>query len=184
MRTPTQAPCCRSLAGEAGAQGRCLGKLVSPQRRRQAVQGIRKKTVSRNVMPAGSSASHAGRTIHHHRPGDEDALTSAIISLASRYGRYGYRRVRSLLPKPAGRLAVIASSGSGAVRGLKYPKGTSREGGCGSTTVLHRLRPQHRNHVWSYDFVEAQTHDGRKLRLMTLIDGSPGMPGNQSGSSH
>jgi putative transposase len=33
-----------------------------------------------------------------------------------------------------------------------------------------RLRPQHRNHVWSYDFVEAQTHDGRRLRLMTLID--------------
>ena len=33
-----------------------------------------------------------------------------------------------------------------------------------------RLRPQHRNHVWSYDFVESQTHDGRKLRLMTLID--------------
>jgi transposase InsO family protein len=24
--------------------------------------------------------------------------------------------------------------------------------------------------VWSYDFVEAQTHDGRKLRPMTLID--------------
>ena len=33
-----------------------------------------------------------------------------------------------------------------------------------------RLRPERRNHVWSYDFVEAQTHDGRKLRLMTLID--------------
>ncbi len=33
-----------------------------------------------------------------------------------------------------------------------------------------RLRPGHRNHVWSYDFVEAQTHDGRKVRLMTLID--------------
>lgn len=29
-----------------------------------------------------------------------------------------------------------------------------------------RLRPQHRNHVWSYDFVEAQTHDGRRLRLL------------------
>lgn len=33
-----------------------------------------------------------------------------------------------------------------------------------------RLRSLHRNHVWSYDFVEAQTHDGRKLRLMPLID--------------
>ncbi len=33
-----------------------------------------------------------------------------------------------------------------------------------------RLRPTHRNHVWSYDFVEAQTHDGRRVRLLTLID--------------
>ncbi len=33
-----------------------------------------------------------------------------------------------------------------------------------------RLRPERRNHVWSYDFVEAQTHDGRKVRLLTLID--------------
>ena len=33
-----------------------------------------------------------------------------------------------------------------------------------------RLRPERRNHVWSYDFVVAQTQDGRKMRLMTLID--------------
>jgi putative transposase len=33
-----------------------------------------------------------------------------------------------------------------------------------------RLRPERRNHVWTYDFVETQTHDGCKLRLMTLID--------------
>ena len=65
---------------------------------------------------------------------------------------------------------MIASSGSGAVRGLKYPKGRSREGGCGSTTVPAFDCDRTRNHVWSYDFVEAQTHDGRKLRLMTLID--------------
>ena len=33
-----------------------------------------------------------------------------------------------------------------------------------------RLRPEHRNHVWSYDFVEARTHDGRKFRLLNVID--------------
>ena len=33
-----------------------------------------------------------------------------------------------------------------------------------------RLRPTHRNHVWSYDFVSARTHDGRTLRLLTLLD--------------
>ena len=33
-----------------------------------------------------------------------------------------------------------------------------------------RLRPNRANHVWSYDFVSAATHDGRSLRLLTLID--------------
>ncbi len=33
-----------------------------------------------------------------------------------------------------------------------------------------RLRPERANHGWSYDFVSARTHDGRTLRLLTLID--------------
>ena len=33
-----------------------------------------------------------------------------------------------------------------------------------------RLRPQHRNHVWSFRFVQRQTHDGRSLRILKLID--------------
>ena len=26
------------------------------------------------------------------------------------------------------------------------------------------------NHVWSYDFAEDRTHDGRKYRMLNLID--------------
>jgi putative transposase len=33
-----------------------------------------------------------------------------------------------------------------------------------------RLRPLHRDRVWSFDFVQVQTHDGRSLRILTLID--------------
>ena len=33
-----------------------------------------------------------------------------------------------------------------------------------------RLRPQFKDHVWSYDFVAARTEDGRPLRILTLID--------------
>ena len=33
-----------------------------------------------------------------------------------------------------------------------------------------RLRPEYRNHVWSYDFVEDKTHDGRKIRMFNVID--------------
>jgi putative transposase len=32
------------------------------------------------------------------------------------------------------------------------------------------FRPQHRNHVWAYDFVEDRTRDGRKFRMLTVID--------------
>lgn len=33
-----------------------------------------------------------------------------------------------------------------------------------------RLCPEHRNHVWSYDFVEDRTNDGRKYRMLTVVD--------------
>jgi transposase InsO family protein len=33
-----------------------------------------------------------------------------------------------------------------------------------------RLRPEHPNHVWSYDFVEHRTHEGRKYRMLNVID--------------
>jgi hypothetical protein len=33
-----------------------------------------------------------------------------------------------------------------------------------------RLRAEYRNHVWSYDFVEDRTHDGRKFRMLNIVD--------------
>lgn len=102
---------------------------------------------------------------------DEDALTRAIVSLASQYGRYGYRRITALLVAAGwqvggDRVQRIWRREGLKVPGKQKPRGRLwlNDGSC------IRLRPQHRNHVWSYDFVEAQTHDGRKLRLMTLID--------------
>jgi hypothetical protein len=33
-----------------------------------------------------------------------------------------------------------------------------------------RLRPEYPGHVWSYDFVEGRTHEGRKSRILSIID--------------
>ena len=33
-----------------------------------------------------------------------------------------------------------------------------------------RLRPKRPNHVWSYDFVQDRTHNGRWIRMLTVID--------------
>jgi len=49
-------------------------------------------------------------------------------------------------------------------RGCVYMPQWLNEGSC------LRLRPQHRNHVWAYDFVATRTHDGRPLRLLTVVD--------------
>ena len=56
----------------------------------------------------GLSERHACRIVGQHRGtqryaptlrADEDALTQAIIALASLYGRYGYRRITALLQR-------------------------------------------------------------------------------------
>ena len=33
-----------------------------------------------------------------------------------------------------------------------------------------RLRPTHRNHVWAYDFMSCRTHDGRPIKILTVVD--------------
>lgn len=33
-----------------------------------------------------------------------------------------------------------------------------------------RLRPEYPNNVWSYDFVEDRTHNGRRIRMLNVID--------------
>jgi transposase InsO family protein len=102
---------------------------------------------------------------------DEDALTQAIIEMAAQYGRYGYRRITEMLQRAGWSVGVDRVLRIWRREGLKVPSKQRprrrlwlNDGSC------IRLRPERRNHVWSYDFVEAQTQDGRKVRLMTLID--------------
>jgi putative transposase len=38
------------------------------------------------------------------------------------------------------------------------------------TSISRGNCPQYRDHVWSYDFVEDKTHDGRKFRMFNVID--------------
>jgi len=98
-------------------------------------------------------------------------LTHQIIELASEYGRYGYRRVTALLNESGVEVGKDRVQRIWRREGLKVPQKQPKRGRLWLTDgSCIRLRPTHRNHVWSFDFVEAQTHDGRRVRLMTLID--------------
>jgi putative transposase len=102
---------------------------------------------------------------------DEDALTQAIVALASQYGRYGYRRITALLQRAGWQVGKDRVERIWRREGLKVPKKQKPRGRLwlndGSCV---RLRPTHSNHVWSYDFVSARTHDGRSVRILNLID--------------
>ena len=102
---------------------------------------------------------------------DEDALTQAIMELAAQYGRYGYRRIAKLVNAAGWHVGTDRVQRIWRREGLKVPQKQKPRGRLWlNDGSCIRLRPERRNHVWSYDFVEAQTHDGRKVRLMTLID--------------
>ena len=101
----------------------------------------------------------------------EQILRQEIVRLASEYGRYGYRRITALLRRKGWHINHKRVERIWRQEGLKVPKKQPKRGRLwfndGSCV---RLRPTHRNHVWSYDFVAARTHDGRPLKILTIID--------------
>ena len=103
--------------------------------------------------------------------GDEDALTAVIVALARKFGRYGYRRITELLQMAGWSVNAKRVRRIWRAEGLKVPAKQPKRGRLWlADGSCIRLRPQHRNHVWAYDFVSETTHDGRKLRLLTVID--------------
>ncbi len=98
-------------------------------------------------------------------------LAFAIIDLATRYGRYGYKRICALLKRDGWHVNHKRVARIWKREGLKVPIKQPKRGRLwlndGSCV---RLRPQHRNHVWAYDFVQDKTRDGRKFRMLTVID--------------
>ena len=102
---------------------------------------------------------------------DEHALRSDIIRLATQYGRYGYRRILALLCSCGWHVNHKRMERIWRQEGLKVPKKQPKRGRLwlndGSCV---RLRPTHRNHVWSYDFVMDRTYYGRPIKILTLID--------------
>ena len=105
-------------------------------------------------------------------PSDEKWLTEDIVALATKYGRYGYRRITALLNNEKGwmvnhkRVERIWRR-----EGLKVPKKQPKrsrlwlnDGSC------IRLRPEHKDHVWSYDFMVERTANGRAFKILNIID--------------
>ena len=94
-----------------------------------------------------------------------------IIELATQFGRYGYRRITALLRREGWLVNHKRVERIWRREGLKVPakQPKRRRLWLGDGSCL-RLRPEYPKHVWSYDFVADRTHDGRAIRMLTVID--------------
>ena len=91
--------------------------------------------------------------------------------MACEYGRYGYRRITAMLREEGWKVNHKRVERIWREEGLKVPKRQLKrrrlwfnDGSC------IRLRPEHRNHVWSYDFLAERTSDGKAMRMLNIID--------------
>jgi len=98
-------------------------------------------------------------------------MTEDIIALAEEYGRYGYRMITGMLNNSGWHVNHKRVERIWRQEGLKIPQKQPKkdrlwlnDGSC------VRLRPERPNHVWSYDFVQDRTHDGRVFRTLNIID--------------
>jgi putative transposase len=102
----------------------------------------------------------------------EERLTEDIIALATRYGRYGYRRITALLNNEHGwRVNHKRVERIWRKEGLKVPKKQLKRGRLWlNDGSCIRLRPRYKDHVWSYDFMIDRTADGRAFKILNIID--------------
>jgi putative transposase len=134
-----------------------LKKLPVSQRRACQVLDQARTTQRRQLAPAS----------------DEEQLTKAILELATKYGRYGYRRITALLNSYPMEWGVNHKRVERIWRreGLKVPQKQPKRGRLWlNDGSCIRLRPEHKDHVWSYDFMTERTTDGRAFRILNIID--------------
>ena len=102
---------------------------------------------------------------------DETVLTENIVYLASEYGRYGYRRITAMLRTDGWGVNHKRVERIWRQEGLKVPARQPKRGRMWfNDGSCIRLRPEHRNHVWAYDFVFDRTREGRPLKFLNVVD--------------
>lgn len=148
------------------------GKLLSPERRRAAVThvqealGLSERRACRTLGQARSSQRWVSRRAERDR-----ALVKRMGQLARQNPTYGYRFIWALLRREGVAVNVKRVHRLWQQAGLKVvrAKGERERTGTGRNGCSIR-RAERPNDVWSYDFVHDETSDGRKLKILVVVD--------------
>lgn len=115
------------------------------------------------------------RTSQRHAPAkatQDTALRQRMVEISRQNPRYGYRRVWALLRREGWSVNKKRVQRLWREAGLKVPHKqhkSRRLAGSGENGVTKK-RAEYPGHVWSYDFAIDQTEDGRRVKVMPVIE--------------
>jgi len=146
--------------------------MTSPASRRCAVEHVVK--VLQVSQRRACRAMGQWRSTQRYQPkvrGDEAALVARMKHLASSHPRYGYRRITALLRQDGWQVNIKRVHRLWVRHGLKVAKTLrkKRATGTGQNSIAARAA-EHPDHVWCYDFIFDQTMDGRRLKMLCVVD--------------
>jgi transposase InsO family protein len=96
-------------------------------------------------------------------------LGKAIVALSQQHPRYGYRRITALLRRSGWRVNAKRVQRVRRESELQVSKRQRKMRRLGTSTAL-RQKAERPRQVWSWDFVDEQTENGSRFRLLTLLD--------------
>lgn len=101
----------------------------------------------------------------------EREVVKQMQELARKHPRYGTPRITRLLRENGFEINHKRVERLWRSEGLQVPQKQRKRRRLGhSANACAHFRPRYPNHVWSYDFVSDQTEDGRRLKILVVID--------------
>jgi putative transposase len=146
--------------------------LLSPARKRKATEHVKQwMDVSERRACKVISQPRMTQRYKTKQPDRDKALTRQIKELAKKHIRYGYRMITAKLRQAGWIVNHKRVQRIWQKEGLQVPyrcKFKKAKGDSQNSCAVKKA--QFPNHVWTYDFMSDQTEDGRKLKLLTVLD--------------
>lgn len=139
--------------------------------REGVTRAVRALGISQRRACAAAGQPRSTQRYTATKPDTDRPLVAAMMALAQKHPRYGYRRIHAVLRHEGFRVGRDRVHRLWRLHHLRVPRRTIKRRRLGTAeNGVARRQAERMNHVWTYDFVSDQTADGRRIKILTVED--------------
>ncbi len=142
--------------------------MVTPGARREAVAHLRAEHAVSERRACLVLGADRASVRYRHRRGDDGTVRTKLRELAAERRRFGYRRLHVLLRREGIRINHKKLRRLYALERLQVRRRGGRKRAVGTRAPM--TLPQGPNQRWSLDFVSDTLTDGRRFRILAVVD--------------